>query len=134
VAQIHGLRGNENDGEDDVPDRLWRAVPVDSEFRPYELERYRAEAVMLDSPSAGFGGSGRTFDWDRIRDVSVRIIVAGGLDGENVETAIRVLRPWGVDACSRLEQTPGRKDPEKIRRFVEAARVAFASLERTPAA
>ena len=52
------------------------------------------------------------------------MIVAGGLDASNVAEAIRVAQPWGVDASSRLESAPGIKDPEKVRRFVEAALAA----------
>jgi phosphoribosylanthranilate isomerase len=54
--------------------------------------------------------------------------VAGGLDGSNVAAAVSSLRPWGVDACSRLESRPGRKDSTKVREFVNAALEAFSVL------
>jgi phosphoribosylanthranilate isomerase len=54
-------------------------------------------------------------------------LIAGGLDASNVTIAIRVARPWGVDACSRLESTPGKKDPARIKLFVETALAAFQS-------
>ena len=57
------------------------------------------------------------------------VMLAGGLSGENVAEAIRVLRPYGVDASSALESSPGRKDPELVRRYIEAVRVCDASLE-----
>ena len=50
-----------------------------------------------------------------------KIILAGGLDATNVGAAIQAVLPWGVDACSRLELSPGRKDHNKMRRFIEAA-------------
>jgi phosphoribosylanthranilate isomerase len=50
-----------------------------------------------------------------------KIIVAGGLDASNVRQAIEQAQPWGVDACSRLEKSPGIKDHEKVRKFVKAA-------------
>jgi phosphoribosylanthranilate isomerase len=129
VAQVHGAFT-----EDAAPLRLWRAVPVDEAFRSDRLKEYEAEAVMLDTPTSAFGGSGRVFEWDRVRATSVRLIVAGGLDGGNVEAAIRTLRPWGVDACSRLESAPGTKDAEKMRRFAAAAQAAFRAIEKDPAA
>ena len=56
-------------------------------------------------------------------------MLAGGLSDENVADAVRMLRPFGVDASSRLESAPGRKDPERVRRYIEAVRLCDASLE-----
>jgi len=67
------------------------------------------------------GGSGKTWDWSHAPHLSQKIIVAGGLDAENVRTAIEQAHPWGVDACSRIEKSPGLKDHEKMRRFIAAA-------------
>ena len=50
-----------------------------------------------------------------------KIVLAGGLDASNVAEAIAIARPWGVDACSRLESQPGRKDHKRVREFIEAA-------------
>ena len=57
-------------------------------------------------------------------------MLAGGLDGNNVGDAIAQVRPWGVDACSRLESAPGRKSETKVREFVNAALAAYAALQR----
>ncbi|HTK32037.1 MAG TPA: phosphoribosylanthranilate isomerase [Candidatus Saccharimonadaceae bacterium] len=83
--------------------------------------------LMLDrADREKAGGTGRTFPWStaarlaRGRDV----IVAGGLDADNVATAIADVRPFGVDASSRLERAPGVKDVERVRRFVAAVRMA----------
>jgi phosphoribosylanthranilate isomerase len=60
--------------------------------------------------------------WDRAAAADGRVVLAGGLSAENVAEAIRRVRPWAVDASSRLEAEPGVKDPEKVRAYVEAAR------------
>jgi phosphoribosylanthranilate isomerase len=69
-----------------------------------------------------YGGTGRTFDWSLARGARRPVILAGGLDETNVRQAIEAAQPWGVDACSRLEGAPGRKDRGKLARFLEAAR------------
>jgi len=63
--------------------------------------------------------------WNFPFNQALRKIVAGGLDASNVAEAIRVARPWGVDASSRLESQPGRKDPVRVAQFVHAALAAF---------
>ena len=79
------------------------------------------EAVLLDGPSNGV-----KFDWSLARSAAPKVIIAGGLDARNVAEAIRIARPWGVDASSRLETAPGLKDPEKVRDFIRAAKDAAA--------
>ena len=88
-----------------------------------DLHRYRVKAVLLDAPSAGFGGSGRTCDWALAAEVArrVRVVLAGGLTPDNVADAVRAVRPYAVDVASGVERAPGVKDPEKLRRFVENA-------------
>ncbi len=79
---------------------------------------------LLDTHTdAMYGGSGRTFDWSLAREVAARfpVIVAGGLDPENVAKLIREVRPWGVDVSSGVE-TGRLKDPAKIRDFIRAAK------------
>ena len=102
--------------------RVWRAMGVGPEFDATRLEEFEAEAFLLDTPvSDMYGGTGKTFDWSRVAGIPRKIIVAGGLDENNVREAIRLARPWGVDACSRLETAPGRKDHARMRAFVKAA-------------
>jgi phosphoribosylanthranilate isomerase len=82
-------------------------------------------ALLLDGPAAGlYGGSGKSFDWWLVRRSSRKIVLAGGLDASNVAAAIELVRPWGVDACSRIESAPGRKDRKKMSEFLQAARAA----------
>lgn len=70
------------------------------------------------------GGSGHRFDPDLLPPISRRWVMAGGLGPDNVAEAVERLRPWGVDASSRLESAPGRKHPQLVRRFVEEAKSA----------
>jgi len=84
-----------------------------------------ASAVLIDAPMPG---SGRVYDWSMAEGApsAVRVLLAGGLDEHNVGDAIRTVRPWGVDVSTGVETEPGsgRKDPVKLRRFIEAAREA----------
>jgi phosphoribosylanthranilate isomerase len=114
VAQLHGM--SEARGL-----RIWRAIPA-NERVPHQLTD-GSEAVLIDTPSSEFfGGTGETWNWSLAKGHLVKLIVAGGLDASNVRRAIEEVQPWGVDACSRLEKSPGLKDHEKMRSFVKAAR------------
>ncbi len=102
--------------------RYWRVHRPVPGFCSNDLDDSRAEAFLLDTPSDSLhGGTGHTFDWLLASIPGKRIVIAGGLGPDNVAQAIRACRPWGVDACSRLESTPGRKDPDKVKAFVAAA-------------
>ena len=88
-------------------------------------------AMLLDSMTPSLrGGGGVTWDWKQLAPFveavrgAVDVIVAGGLRPENVQEAIRVLHPWGVDVVSGVERELGKKDPEKIKAFVAAVRKA----------
>lgn len=85
------------------------------------------DAVLLDGPRAG---SGETYDWQtlRTRSFNVPVIGAGGLREENVCAFIDQIRPWGVDTASGVEQSPGRKDAQRVTNFVANARRAFERL------
>jgi phosphoribosylanthranilate isomerase len=114
VIQLHG---SESPEQVPVGLRVWKAFRVTPEWDASVLELYHTEAFLLDGPMPG---SGEAFDWTLASGLR-KIILAGGLGPDNVADAIRRVRPWGVDACSRLERAPGLKDYEKMRRFVRAA-------------
>lgn len=79
-----------------------------------------ASAILLDSfNSSSFGGTGEAFDWSlACVDISLPIILAGGLNSDNVSSAIRQVRPYAVDASSGVESAPGVKDIDKIEAFI----------------
>jgi phosphoribosylanthranilate isomerase len=116
VLQLHGECG--------APEgmRVWRALPVGPGFSASQLDRIQAEAFLLDALAGdSYGGTGTTFDWSLARGLRHKILLAGGLDAANVAEAICTARPWGVDACSRIEISPGRKDPVRLAAFLKAA-------------
>lgn len=84
--------------------------------------------VLIDAHVEGaMGGTGHVAPWELLEgfDPGVPMILAGGLTPQNVAEAIRRVRPWGVDVASGVESSPGRKDPEKVRRFNDAVRSAL---------
>ena len=119
--------------------RVLQAVGVDG---PEAIDRAKyfagfCDMLILDSIApgiAGIGAAGRTHDWsidaEIVRSVPCPVVLAGGLDAENVRAAIEAVRPWGVDSFTRtsdrLPDGGSRKNIEKVRAFVQTAREAFA--------
>ncbi|WP_189418397.1 phosphoribosylanthranilate isomerase [Cellvibrio zantedeschiae] len=89
-------------------------------------EHPRAAAILLDAYRPGVpGGTGETFDWDRVPNQSPRpIVLAGGLTAENVASAIRSTHVYGVDVSGGVESSPGKKDAHKVEQFIYNARNA----------
>ena len=89
------------------------------------LPDYQVSAYLLDaySPNA-YGGTGERFDWDCAIEAKRHgpIVLAGGLDPDNVAAAVAKVAPYAVDVSSGVESQPGRKDPEKVRRFIREAK------------
>ncbi|MCU0226190.1 MAG: phosphoribosylanthranilate isomerase [Bryobacterales bacterium] len=126
VVQLHG---SENPAHYQGPATLWRAVRVEAGFQPSHLPHWPVEAVLLDGPAGAlYGGAGIPFDWQAARALPMPVIIAGGLHPLNVADALRQAQPWGVDACSRLESSPGIKDHMRIRAFLDAVRAAETNL------
>lgn len=84
-----------------------------------------AAALLVDAPSAVYGGSGEVFDWSRVpRERTKPLILAGGLHSDNVERAVQAVRPYAVDVSSGVEDAPGIKSVARIGEFVDAVRRA----------
>ncbi|WP_368653940.1 phosphoribosylanthranilate isomerase [Ornithinibacillus sp. 4-3] len=98
-----------------------------------DFSSYPCDYLLMDSPGEAYrGGSGKVFDWSLLDTLAVpreKVILAGGLSSENVEQAIKLVSPAGIDVSSNVE-TNGRKDHEKIKQFIQAARYAEHQIDK----
>ena len=113
---------------DERPIRTIKAFRLREAASLSALRQYAADLWLLDSFVPGQrGGTGARFDWDlavQARQFGRPIVLAGGLTPENVAEAVRKVQPYAVDVSSGVESTPGRKDPQKVRAFIRAAKAA----------
>lgn len=118
LAQVHGTDGGPLLGAR-VP--IVRAVHLSGDGIEPAVDD---ELVVLDAHDpVKHGGTGKTVDWPRAAVIARerRVILAGGLTPQNVADAIRVVRPFAVDVASGVESTPGVKDLNKLKLFLESA-------------
>ena len=102
-----------------------KAIRVQNEAWVKNLSAYPVSGFLLDTYEEGKqGGTGKTFDWNLVHRAKKfgPVILAGGMKPSNVGAAISRVRPYGVDVCSGVEQSPGKKDPEKVRMFIKAVK------------
>lgn len=86
-------------------------------------ESYNADFLMFDAHKEGmFGGTGNTFDWDILKGIKKPFFLSGGLNPENVKDAIKIVKPYAVDAASGVEENPRKKDYYKMKKFIEASK------------
>jgi phosphoribosylanthranilate isomerase len=126
-VQLHGEESPDSYAA--VADRAIKAVRVGQDFDITTLQAHPAAAFLLDACVSGErGGTGSQCDWTMARSVVEQVkrpvILAGGLTSDNVVEAIGAVRPAGVDVSGGVESEPGRKDPDKIREFIQNARRA----------
>lgn len=153
LVQLHGSEGMEAAAPQNcggVPALRVVDIPADSSLSPSSTSAIFSEAktkddavtkiidgltsdplaILLDTTMKGGqagGGTGKTFDWgiaESIQNRGLPVIIAGGLKPENIRDAVAGVRPWGVDVSSGVEQSPGKKDVEKVKTFVSEARSA----------
>jgi phosphoribosylanthranilate isomerase len=125
-AQLHGDETPETVAEIRSGGvRVIKSIRVRDAASLEEMELYDADLFMLDAYSEkARGGTGERFDWGLAKALRgyANIFVSGGLTPENVREAIEFFDPYGVDASSSLEERPGKKNSERVRRFVGAAK------------
>lgn len=106
---------------------VWKAVAVGRRSDLDRLDTWPVDAILLDTPTTGRGGSGKVFDWKLARAArraypTRRFVLAGGLSPDNVRAAIDEVSPWAVDVASGIESAPGVKDRAKLAAFLAAVR------------
>ncbi|MDQ1396013.1 MAG: phosphoribosylanthranilate isomerase [Acidimicrobiaceae bacterium] len=131
IIHTTGLRGAQLHGHESAEQAKWIRARVPFVIQAFaagdravrQARDYGADIVMVDSPSPG---SGQVFDWSLAAEVpgGSRLMLAGGLNPQNVAEAVAQVKPWGVDVATGVEESPGRKDPRKVRAFIAAARAA----------
>lgn len=131
VAEFCGLDAVQLHGDESpafckkIRRKVIKAVRVKDADSISRLADYQVSGILLDSFNENQrGGTGNVFDWNLARRAKKfgPVILAGGLGPANVGEAIRRVQPYGVDACSGVERSPGVKDPKKMRAFLRAAR------------
>lgn len=101
-------------------------VQEDTDIAAATRDFSSAAGILFDAWSpALYGGTGKTFDWNRVKGFTAApLVLAGGLNPDNVEEAVRKIHPYGVDVSGGVELAPGIKDPAKILSFVRAVKRA----------
>lgn len=123
VVQLHGEEDPLYCKKIEYP--MWKAIPVKNERSIHKLKNYPlVEGFLLDTYSKeAKGGTGKTFNWDMVKDLhkDYKIILAGGLNPENIRQAIQTVKPYCVDVSSGVEKD-GVKDKELVEKLIEEVR------------
>ena len=126
AVQLHGDESPSYCRELTAHAQVIKTFVVADTFDLEAANAYAVDAIMLDTRDTRLrGGTGKTFDWSIAQFVArsvSKLFLAGGLSPANVAEAIETVRPYAVDACSSLEETPGVKNHERMRAFVDAVR------------
>jgi phosphoribosylanthranilate isomerase len=125
TVQLHG--DEEPDQCNYPPCRVIKALRLKEQMENSVFASYQVSALLLDTyvPDR-FGGTGQRCDWEQAANIAAqyRVILAGGLNPENVAEAVRKVHPYGVDVSSGVEEKPGKKDLDKVARFIRMAKEA----------
>lgn len=131
LVQASGVRAAQLHGHESPADvaavalhvrTVIKGVPAGS-IDATRADEFGTPMILVDAPNPG---SGHVFDWTLAGEVpeGLQVILAGGLNPDNVASGITAVRPWGVDVSSGIESAPGRKDPILMKRFIDSARAA----------
>lgn len=127
AAQLHGHESPTETAfvKERVP-RVMKAFVAGSEAMA-QAEKWDCNPILIDAPNPG---SGKLYNWSLAEGApsSLSVVMAGGLNPDNIADAIAKVRPWGVDVSSGVEREPGKKDPIAVRQFVKNAREAAALI------
>ena len=130
-VQFHGSEPPKQLAKFPVP--VYKSFHVDKEFDPEILRRYKCSAYLLDTyVDDKLGGTGNTFDWNVAIKAKAygRIILAGGLNPENIIEAIQRVQPYAVDVNSGVEYAPGKKDKNKLEKLFKNIRSSQNEMRR----
>ena len=124
------LHGEESEGQLlELSPRAFKAIRIGDAVDVERARAFPGHPLLVDAKVAGqLGGTGHSIDWPLVAGLAREraLMLAGGLTADNVEQAVRIVQPWGVDTASGVESStdPRRKDLDKMQRFVAAARRA----------
>ena len=108
-----------------LPYKLIKAVRVKDTVNSDQVELYPVRAILFDKHTDEmYGGTGTSFDWGVLKGINIskKVILSGGLTPENVSRAIEIVKPYGVDVSTGVEDSPGKKNHIKMRKFIEAVK------------
>jgi phosphoribosylanthranilate isomerase len=122
------MHGSESPGQvaDMQEFEVFKAVALQQTEDLVQLETYAGCTFLVDTPGPGYGGTGKTGDWQlaSAAAASQRIFLAGGLTPVNVANAISAVQPYGVDVSSGVERAEGQKDHDQVAAFITAAKAS----------
>jgi phosphoribosylanthranilate isomerase len=141
ICQFHGDETPQECAQLGFPYLRAARIPLDG-AEAFDLVKFSqdfadAQAILVDAHVEGYGGGGKTFNWNAINwshpqlNASSRLVLSGGLTPANVTDGILQVRPWAVDVSSGVEVSKGIKDPNKIIQFVQAVRRADELLAKS---
>ncbi len=123
TVQLHGDESPEFCAM--LPYKLIKALRVKNSVNTDQVELYPVRAILFDKHAEEmYGGTGKSFDWGVLTGINIskKVILSGGLTPENVSGAIEIVKPYGVDVSTGVEDSPGKKNHMKMRKFIEAVK------------